>query len=156
MPYKILLRLAKKSDKPEILKLLWKMHEEVSLGTLNKERAEAKVDEVLSKGCILVTEDVSTKKLVGTVGLLASSFWWTDQKALGDVWCFVSPKYRKSRAFAMLLKGIKTIAKGLKLPVLLANFGNVEESRKSKLYGRIGVKMGTTIIVDEERQLIRS
>jgi hypothetical protein len=120
------------------------------MGSVNKSKVLEKILHVFHNGIIIVTE--TNEEISGTMGLLPFDFWWSDDKALGDQWLFVSKKYRSTRSFQTLISSARKISHEAKLPLLLANFGKVAEERKSKLYGRLGVKMGTTIMTGYKPQ----
>ena len=126
------------------------MHSESKMGSVNKSKVLEKILHVFHNGIIIVTE--TNEEISGTMGLLPFDFWWSDDKALGDQWLFVSKKYRSTRSFQTLISSARKISHEAKLPLLLANFGKVAEERKSKLYGRLGVKMGTTIMTGYKPQ----
>lgn len=150
MPSKTIPRIATKDDTSKIYQLLLDMHLEAKIGNLNKSKVLEKIHHVFHKGIIIVTE--VNGKISGTIGLLPFDFWWSDDKAIGDQWCFVSKQYRSTRSFHTLISSARKISYEAKLPLLLANFGRVAEERKSKLYGRLGVKMGTTIMTGYKPQ----
>jgi len=150
MPFRTIPRIATKDDTSKIYKLLLDMHSESKMGSLNKSKVLEKILHVFHNGIIIVTE--TNEEISGTMGLLPFDFWWSDDKALGDQWLFVSKKYRSTRSFHTLVNSAKKISEQAKLPLLLANFGTVAEERKSKLYERLGVKMGTTIMTGYKPQ----
>ena len=54
----------------------------------------------------------------------------------------------------MIQKMAKDIAAKAKIPLLLANFGTVDEERKTKMFSRIGVKMGVTIMAGDTSRFL--
>ena len=148
MPSKNTARIADQSDLDGVLEMLWEMHLEAGMGSLSIDRVQKKVIETFNKGLIIISEN--KKGLTGTIGLNKFQFWWSDDWALADQWSFVKKNHRKSRAFLSLVKK----AKEGKVPLLLANFGIVDEERKTKLFSRIGVKMGTTVITGDTSRFL--
>ena len=152
MPSKNTTRIADQSDLDNVLDMLWEMHLEAGMGSLSVDRVQKKVMETFNNGLIIISEN--KKGLTGTIGLNKFQFWWSDDWALADQWSFVRKDHRKSRAFLSLVKRAKEIANKGKVPLLLANFGTVDEERKTKLFSRIGVKMGTTVITGDTSRFL--
>lgn len=124
-----------------------RMHEESGMGSLNMPKVERYIGTTLARGVILMVEDDDFP--VATMGLRVQDFWWSDDTALVDAFTFVAPEARKSGAFRMMFRKAKEMATNAHMPLLLANFGHVDEERKSKLFRRLGKPMGTTIITGD-------
>ena len=93
MPSRITSRFADQSDILDILELLWEMHEESGLGSLNVGKVIQKTQDTLNNGLIIIAEQDA--KIIGTIGLNKFQFWWSDDWALGDQWSFVTKEKRK-------------------------------------------------------------
>ena len=93
MPSRITSRFADQSDILDILELLWEMHEESGLGSLNVGKVIQKTQDTLNNGLIIIAEQ--DDKIIGTIGLNKFQFWWSDDWALGDQWSFVTKEKRK-------------------------------------------------------------
>lgn len=122
------------------------------MGSINVAKVERHVRTTLQQGVILVIEDGSLPRAV--MGLKISDFWWSDDKALMDAFTYVAPEARKTRAFRMMVNEAKTMASQAGLPLLMANFGPVDEDRKSKLFKRLGRQLGTTIITGDTSKFL--
>ena len=143
----MLLRSANQQDIPRIAFLLMRMHEESGMGKLNMPKVERYIGATLARGVILIVEDDDLP--IATMGLRVQDFWWSDDTALVDAFTYVAPEGRKSSAFRMMFRKAKEMANKAHMPLLMANFGHVDEERKSKLFRRIGKPMGTTIITGD-------
>lgn len=141
------LKIANKDDRVSIVHLLTEMHKESGMGSLNINKVLNAIELCLSKGVILSIE--MDKEIVAVMGLRPSTLWWTDNEMLMDQFTYVQPKARKTKAIFKLVKEAKTIAKEMKMPMLLANFGFKNEERISKMYRRFGKPLGTTIITGD-------
>ena len=148
----MLLRKALLEDVNDILFLLMRMHEEAGMGSVNVDKVERHVRTTLQQGVILVIEDGSLPRAV--MGLKISDFWWSDDKAIMDAFTYVAPEARKTRAFRMMVTEAKKMASQAGLPLLMANFGPVDEDRKSKLFKRLGRQLGTTIITGDTSKFL--
>ena len=152
MPSRITSRFADQSDILDILELLWEMHEESGLGSLNVGKVIQKTQDTLNNGLIIIAKQ--DDKIIGTIGLNKFQFWWSDDWAIGDQWSFVTKEKRKSKAFFSMIKMAKDIAGKANIPLLLANFGTVDEERKTKMFSKIGVKMGVTIMAGDTSRFL--
>ena len=117
------------------------------MGHLNMPKVERYISTTLGCGVILVVEDDELP--VATMGLRVQDFWWSDDTALVDAFTYVAPEARKSSAFRLMFRKAKEMASKAHMPLLMANFGHVDEERKSKLFRRLGRPMGTTIITGD-------
>ena len=116
--------------------MLKEMHEESGMGSLNISIVLNTIELCLIKGVILLVE--RNKEAVALMGLIPNALWWTDDKLLMDQFTFVRPEARKTKAIFKLVKEAKMIAKAEKMPLLIANFGYVNEEKVSKMYKRFG------------------
>lgn len=146
------LRKALTEDANSILFLLMRMHRESGMGSVNVDKVERHVRTTLQQGVILIIEDGHHPSAV--MGLKISDFWWSDDRAIMDAFTYVAPEARKTRAFRMMFNEAKKMALEAGLPLLMANFGPVDEDRKSKLFKRLGKQLGTTIITGDTSKFL--
>jgi len=152
MPTELALRSATEDDTHIIFSLLMQMYQEHRMGSLNPDKVERHVRTTLDNGVILIVENHGQPCAV--MGLKIGGFWWSDDAALMDAFTYVSKEARKTRAFFMLVNQAKKIAEQGRLPLLMANFGPVDEERKSKLFRRIGKPLGTTVIAGDTTKFL--
>jgi len=127
--------------------MLKEMHEESGMGSLNISKVLNTIELCLIKGVILLVE--RNKEAVALMGLIPNALWWTDDKLLMDQFTFVRPEARKTKAIFKLVKEAKMIANAEKMPLLIANFGYVNEEKVSKMYKRFGKSLGVTVITGD-------
>lgn len=152
MPTELNLRSGTTEDEHIIFNLLMEMYQEARMGSLNPQKVKDTVRTTIENGVILLVEQNGQPCAV--MGLKMGGFWWCDDNALMDAFTFVSKKARKTRAFFMLINQAKRIAQDCHVPLVLANFGPVDEERKSKLFKRIGQSLGTTVITGDTSQFL--
>ena len=128
------------------------MYQEARIGSLNPEKVKDYIRTTIENGVILLVE--KNGQACAVMGLKMGGFWWCDDSVLMDAFTFVSKKARKTRAFFMLIKQAKRIAKDCYVPLMLANFGPVDEERKSNLFKRIGQSLGTTVITGDTSKFL--
>jgi hypothetical protein len=84
-------RRANLFDVSALTAMLIEMHNnaEVELTKVNTEKLVNKINEALHRGVVLVA--LKDNKIVGSIGGLVVSDWWSDEKHLSDLWFYVSP-----------------------------------------------------------------
>jgi hypothetical protein len=100
------------------------------------------IKHMVDKGIVLVAEKEG--KIIGSQAGNLSSDWWSEEKFLSDVWFFVHPNNRKSRAAIKLVKCFIKIGKELKVKVKLGHVYSGDMDRKDNFFNRLGfVKAGS-------------
>lgn len=129
-------------DFVKIFELLRRMHEEIGFGPINGEKAAQRIAAVLEDGTALLAE--LDGKIVGSIGLQVSNPWYTDTGFIGDLWTYVIPQARSTRAAFLLIEAAKRLSKAQGDKKLILGFlGCSDEStfeRKVKFYVRMGLK----------------
>ncbi len=128
--------------------MLIEMHNdaEIKLTSVNTEKLVNKINEALHQGVILIAQ--KDDKVVGSIGGMIVSDWWSDEKHLSDLWFYVSPSCRKSKAALLLSKGFIKIAKEAKLPVRLGHVFSGDVDRKDKFFERLGMNKAGSLYVE--------
>jgi len=128
--------------------MLIEMHNdaEIKLTSVNTEKLVNKINEALHQGVILIAQ--KDDKVVGSIGGMIVSDWWSDEKHLSDLWFYVSPSCRKSKAAVLLSKGFIKIAKEAKLPVRLGHVFSGDVDRKDKFFERLGMNKAGSLYVE--------
>jgi len=128
--------------------MLIEMHNgaEIKLTSVNTEKLVNKINEALHQGVILIAQ--KDDKVVGSIGGVIVSDWWSDEKHLSDLWFYVSPSCRKSKAAVLLSKGFIKIAKEAKLPVRLGHVFSGDVDRKDKFFERLGMNKAGSLYVE--------
>ena len=141
-------RRANLFDVSAITAMLIEMHNgaEIKLTSVNTEKLVNKINEALHQGVILIAQ--KDDKVVGSIGGMIVSDWWSDEKHLSDLWFYVSPSCRKSKAALLLSKGFIKIAKEAKLPVRLGHVFSGDVDRKDKFFERLGMNKAGSLYVE--------
>ena len=141
-------RRANLFDVSAITAMLIEMHNdaEIKLTSVNTEKLVNKINEALHQGVILIAQ--KDDKVVGSIGGVIVSDWWSDEKHLSDLWFYVSPSCRKSKAAVLLSKGFIKIAKEAKLPVRLGHVFSGDVDRKDKFFERLGMNKAGSLYVE--------
>ena len=140
----MIIRRAVPEDVSEIHKMLIDMYNriEVPASPLSEKKVLEVIKSAMKKGIVIVAEVEG--KIIGSLGGMANSDWWSDQKHLSDIWFYVSPDKRNSRAAVKLVKCFIKIGKEIKMKVKLGHYYSGDIERKDKFFDRLGfVKAGS-------------
>ena len=140
----MIIRRAVPEDVSEIHKMLIDMYSriEIPASPLSEKKVLDVVKSAMEKGIVIVAEVEG--KIIGSLGGMANSDWWSEQKHLSDIWFYVSPDKRNSRAAVKLVKCFIKIGKEIKMKVKLGHYYSGDIERKDKFFNRLGfVKTGS-------------
>jgi len=140
----MIIRRAVPDDIPEVYKLLIAMHDGVKIpvGEISEGKLLHMIKHMIEKGIVLLA--VKDGKIVGSQAGKFSSDWWSEEKFFADIWFFVHPDSRKSRAAIKLVKCFIKIGKELKVRVKLGHVYSGDIDRKDEFFNRLGfVKAGS-------------
>ena len=130
--------VAKEGDIPDICSLLVEMHQDVPLRLppLAPHKVVAALKNCLDTGRIFL--GYKGGKLVGVLAVHDGEHWFSNEKFLGDLVFFVSPRGRTSRVASLLLRNATEYATMRGLPLLMAVVNGEDVERKDKFYARHG------------------
>ncbi len=134
------IRPATQLDASAILALLLVMHAEAPAGVLSPvqpDKALTRIVSAIGRGVALVAIG-DDGRILGSIGGEAASDWYGEQTFLGDLWFFVHPEYRASRAAILLLRAFKSAGEAAGLRVRVGDFNGHDVERKACFYERAG------------------
>lgn len=139
-------RVARKSDEPELLRLLHLMHAEGGLLPLDVERARETFNIAFNrKGGIIGV--IGDGKIEAATYLLITTHWYTRSHHLEELFCFVDPDHRQSTHAKSLIAFAKDSATALAMPLLIGIMTNKRMAPKVRLYrGQLGHPAGAYFI----------
>ena len=140
----MIIRRADANDIQEVYELLSAMHDgtETYTSPMSEGKVLHMIKHMIDKGIVLVAEEKG--KIIGSQAGNLASDWWSEEKFLSDVWFFVHPNNRKSRAAIKLVKCFIKIGKELKVKVKLGHVYSGDMDRKDNFFNRLGfVKAGS-------------
>jgi GNAT superfamily N-acetyltransferase len=97
-------RRATPEDLKELVDLLRGMHAEVGQASKDEAKAIASIGAAIVGGGVFVVLDEG--KIVGTVGLVKSQWWYSHSEAWFSWWFYVAPDYRGGHASRLLLEAV--------------------------------------------------
>jgi GNAT superfamily N-acetyltransferase len=139
-----MLRLATVEDLSELYMMLQVMHSETIDGTspIDSEKLTSAINNALHRGVVVVAE--IDNKIVGSIGGVETSDWWSSEKYLADLFFFVYKEHRKSTIAVKLIKSFMEIGKKANMKMKLGHVYSGDGDRKDKFYERLGfVKAGS-------------
>tara|TARA_R100000315_G_C5201152_1_gene118288 strand:+ start:131 stop:574 length:444 start_codon:yes stop_codon:yes gene_type:complete len=136
-------------DISAITALLIEMHNgtDIPASKIHSEKMISKISETIHRGVCLIS--VNDKNILeGSIGGLVSSDWWSDEKYLGDLWFYVTPKARKSNAAFELVREFKKVGKEAGVPVRLGHVFSKDLERKDKFFKRLGLQKAGSVFLE--------
>ena len=140
----MMIRLATVMDLSELYHMLYVMHSETShnLSPIVSEKLTTAISMSLHRGVVLVAE--VDGHIIGSIGGMETTDWWSDEKYLADMWFFVYKEHRKSTAAIKLVKSFMQIGKDASIRIKLGNVYSGDLERKDNFYERLGLcKVGS-------------
>jgi ribosomal protein S18 acetylase RimI-like enzyme len=119
--------------------LLVAMHAENGIGKLAFRKVEALVQRLVLQGSVLVL--LEGERVVGTVGLEVSEWWYSADRFVGDYFFFVHPDYRSPEAAETLMDAAKAYARERGLPLLMGPLTRVDTLLKIRWYRTQGFEL---------------
>jgi len=141
------IRRATVLDLSALYGMLHVMHKESEhrVSSINSEKGTAAISAVLHRGVALVAEDEG--RIVGSIGGMEASDWWSTEKSLADLWFYVMKDQRNSTVAIKLIKRFMEIGKNANIKVRLGHIHGGDTERKDNFYTRLGlVKTGSTYL----------
>ncbi len=138
------LRRATPFDVSKVFNLLKQMHSEteVRVSPINTKKLLDTINSAIHDGVVLLAEIKG--KIVGSIGGMLNSDWWSSEEYLGDFWFYVEPKSRNSKIAIKLVKGFIKIGNEANVIVKLGHVYSGDMERKDSFFKRLGlVKAGS-------------
>lgn len=139
-----MIRVGTVEDLSELYVMLHVMHSETAnkVSPIDSEKLTAAINNVIHSGVVLIYE--IDGKIAGSIALLESSDWWSNEKFVGDLWFFVYKEHRTSKAAITLAKNAMKVTKGLNVKIKMGHVYTGDHQRKDKFFKRLGLnKVGS-------------
>ena len=124
-------------DFSHVCALLVRMHNEADfeLSNIDPEKFSNSVLKMINNGIVLVAFEEG--RMIGSIGGLKSSEWWSTEPVLGDLWFYVEPESRKTRAALNLVKEFMSYGEGMSIKLGHIYGGDLD--RKNNFFERLGL-----------------
>ena len=129
-------RKAGLADKPELMELCRALHAENAMFTMNEDKVEVMLDRAFNQQGAVIGALGPTGAIQGAICLLISSFWYSDQFCLEELFSFVFPEYRRSENAKHLIEFAKRCSMEIGIPLVIGVVSNIRTQAKVGLYRR--------------------
>jgi hypothetical protein len=99
-------------------------------------KVRAQLEKLIENKTLLVYDNNGV--IVGVLGLVIDSFWWTDETTMLDVVFYIKKEFRSFNAFNRMLSVAEEFAKINGLPLSLLFFTTKDVERKFKMLKKRG------------------
>lgn len=134
-------RRARPQDAPELFLLLLDMHAEMGIDPIDRGKVLREVVHAIEHGVVLIVE--RDGRIIGSLGAIRSSFWYSSAPRLFERWTYVSPPWRRSRIAADL---IREFLREADMPVAAGVITTKDAERKSALLRRFYKPVGEMFV----------
>ena len=138
------IRRAEQTDVSELYDMLTDMHSQTVLpvSPMKKDKVMNMIILAITRGVVYVATEKN--KILGSIGGMSTSDWWSTDEYLGDLWFYVFPEHRKSNIAIRLVKTFINYGKEVKLKIKLGSVYSGDLRRKDNFFNRLGfVKAGS-------------
>ena len=138
------IRRAEQTDVSELYDMLTDMHSQTVLpvSPMKKDKVMNMIILAITRGVVYVATEKN--KILGSIGGMSTSDWWSTDEYLGDLWFYVFPEHRKSNIAIKLVKTCINYGKEVKLKIKLGSVYSGDLRRKDNFFNRLGfVKAGS-------------
>lgn len=144
------IRRAVATDISAIFVMLKEMHNntELEVSTIDDYKLMNKINEVIHRGLVLVS--CNGNEITGSIAGTTTTDWWSEDLFVSDLWFYVSPSHRKSRAGLLLIKDFIKIVKKAKMKLRMGHIYSGDLSRKDKFYERLGLIKAGSVYVEKK------
>ena len=138
------IRRAEQTDVSELYNMLTDMHSQtvMPVSPMKKDKVMNMIILAITRGVVYVATEKN--KILGSIGGMSTSDWWSTDEYLGDLWFYVFPEHRKSNIAIKLVKTFINYGKEVKLKIKLGSVYSGDLRRKDNFFNRLGfVKAGS-------------
>lgn len=140
-----MIRKAVPEDLNAILELLWLMHHENDLSHVlppDVQKVTGHVIQALETGWVVVACE-NDGKVVGALGMVYSTTWWSSAPILQELWNFVHPDHRRGTRHAwQIMKVAEQLVTTSNMPFWMGVFSNKRTAAKCQLYAKFFPMVG--------------
>ena len=138
------IRKAEQTDVYELYNMLTDMHSQtvMPVSPMKKDKVVNMITLAITRGVVYVATEKN--KILGSIGGMSTSDWWSTDEYLADLWFYVFPEHRKSSIAIKLVKTFINYGKEVKLKIKLGSVYSGDLKRKDSFFNRLGfVKAGS-------------
>ncbi len=129
-------RKAKRIDEPELMEMCRQLHQENAMFAMNEDKVRDMLRRAFDGEGGIIGALGPTGGIQGAIYLLITSFWYSNDFCLEELYSFVLPAYRKSNNAKELVGFAKKCSTELGLPLVIGVVSNIRTQAKVALYRR--------------------
>lgn len=128
-------RKADRSDEPELMEMLREVNVESGLFPLSEGKAQSYLDRAFNRqGAVIGV--IGTSHLEASICVLVTSFWYSDEWHLEELWNYVRPQHRKSNNAKDMIAFGQRCSDEIGIPLIIGVLSNMRTEAKVRLYRR--------------------
>lgn len=138
MSYPGRVKIAEKDDEEAVMALCKQLWRENGIFSMDDAKVRATLHKAFDRdgGILGIIKDDVTGKLEAMIYMMVSTFWYSNDAHLEEVFCYVSPIYRKTNNAVELMKFAKWCTDQSGLPLIIGVISNERTEGKVRLYKR--------------------
>lgn len=129
-------RRADYGDEEELMQMCRSLHQENGLFAMYEPKVRYYLRRAFDRQGAVIGVLGDRGKLEGSIYLLLSDYWYSEDLHLCELWSYVLPQYRKSSNAKELINFAKRCSDELKIPALIGIISNERTAPKIRLYER--------------------
>lgn len=123
-------------DEDELMAMCRALHEENGMFKMNEDKVRGALRRAFTNTGAIIGALGEPGKIEGSIYLLISNFWYSDEWHLEELWSFVLPQYRRSSNAKDLISFAKRCSDELGIPLVIGVISNERTAAKVALYQR--------------------
>jgi hypothetical protein len=131
-----IVRKADIRDEPEIMAMCRDLHRENGIFTMSDDKVRDYLRRAFAKQGAVIGVIGPPGRIEGSIYLMISDFWYSQEWHLAELWSYVMPQYRKSNNAKELINFAKRCSDELKVPAVIGIISNERTKAKVQLYQR--------------------
>lgn len=129
-------RKATPDDAPELMELCRELHAENGMFEMNESKVAAMLEKAFRQQGAIIGALGPTGGIEGAIFMLISSFWYTSDWCLEELFNYVKPEHRRSTNAKELINFGKRCSDELGIPLVIGVVSNERTKAKVGLYQR--------------------
>ena len=129
-------RKATPADGPELMEMCRELHAENGMFQMNEDKVAAMLQKAFQQQGAIIGALGPTGSIEGAIFMLISSFWYSNDWCLEELFSFVRPEHRRSTNAKELINFGKRCSDELGIPLVIGVVSNERTKAKVGLYQR--------------------
>ena len=136
MAYPGRVHIAEPRDEEELMGLCRDLYSENGMFPLNEDKVRAMLRKAFNREGGVLGVIGESGKIEGMIYMMVSTFWYSDQPHLEELFAYVVPEYRKTKNAKELMKFAKWCSDQSGFPLIIGVISNERTEGKVRLYQR--------------------